>query len=355
VNTQPTYSYNGMSYPIASYFESTPDAVFGGDDFLVTWSSSSIEVGGLGPYDVAGRFFGASGSPHGPAFRVNTTTGYSSEGCPSTARLDSGNFVVAWQRYSYSNGRQAFGQVITPSGAKTGVEFIVTADEANGSPGAMPAVASLGDDFVAVWAANSMTTGWDVYAQRVGEGTGPAPTCAPAPMTGCFHSSTPKKSVITLSRRGGDPTKGRLRWRWKGEATDATDFGNPKFGTGYAFCLYDSSGAPQPVMQAQIPASGMCGNIPCWRDLGGNVGGAVEYYLGATNDDGVLRMRLDPGVTDRNNVSVQGKGVNLPVPTGPFSPTVTAQAQATNGNCWSSQFGSYVKKNEPNAFSARSN
>jgi hypothetical protein len=106
-------------------------------------------------------------------------------------------------------------------------------------------------------------------------------------------------------------------------------------------------------MQAQVAASGTCGTIPCWRDLGGNVGGSVEYYYGATNDDGVLRMRLDPGATDRNNVSVQGRASTSACRPSALSPTVTVQAQARNGNCWSAQFGSFIRKNEPNAFSGR--
>jgi hypothetical protein len=355
VNVQPSYSYNGMSYPVGSYFESTPDATFGGDDFLVTWSSSSMDTGeNEDRYDVAGRFFGPTGVPHGQAFRVNTSATYN-EGCPSTSRLANGDFVVTWQQYNYVVGQQGFGQVITPSGAKNGVEFPVDSDEASGFVSAMPAVAARGDEFLVAWGRFGAPNAWDVYAQRIGEGTGPAATCTPAPMTGCFDTVTPKKSVLTFSRRGGDPAKGRLRWRWKGEATAAADFGQPKFGTGYALCVYDTSGNPQPRMQAQVPASGTCGTIPCWRDLGGNVGGSVEYYYGATNDDGVLRMRLDPGATDRNNVSVQGKGVNLSVPSSALSPTVTVQAQARNGNCWSAQFGSFIRKNEANGFSGRSN
>jgi hypothetical protein len=354
VNVQPSYSYNGMSYPVGSYFESTPDATFGGDDFLVTWSSSSMDTGeNEDRYDVAGRFFGPTGIPHGQAFRVNTSATYN-EGCPSTSRLANGDFVVTWQQYNYTVGQQGFGQVITPSGTKKGVEFPVDSDEASGFVSAMPAVAALGNEFLVAWGRVTPSQ-WDVYAQRIGEGTGPAATCAPAPMTGCFDTVTPKKSVLTFSRRGGDPAKGGLRWRWKGEATAATDFGTPKFGTGYALCIYDTSANPQPRIQAQVPASGTCGSIPCWRDLGGNVGGSVEYYYGATNDDGVLRMRLDPGATDRNNVSVQGKGVNLNLPSAALSPAVTVQAQARNGKCWSAQFGSFIRKNEANAFSGRSN
>jgi hypothetical protein len=351
VNVQPSYSYNGMSYPISSYFESTPDATFGGDDFLVTWSSSSMDTDDGDRYDVAGRFFGSGGTPHGGQFRVNTRTN-SYEGCPSTAHLANGDFVVTWQRYGYAG----YGQVITPAGAKKGVEFPIVTDEAIDFPDVYtPAVAPLGNDFVVVWTENSMATAWDVYAQRIGEGTGPAATCAPAPMTGCFDTLASRKSSLVFSRRSGDPAKGRLRWRWKGEATAAADFGTPKFGTGYALCVYDTSANPQPVIQAQVPASGTCGTIPCWRDLGGNVGGSVEYYYGATNADGVLRMRLDPGADNRNNVSVQGKGADLDLPSVALSPTITVQAQARNGNCWSAQFGSFIRKNLPNAFSARSN
>ena len=353
VNSQPTYSYNGMTYPVASYFESSPEARFGDDDFLVLWSSSSIDAEGQnGPYDVAGRFFTGGGAPKGAAFRVNTTTdGY--QGCPSTDRLDNGDFVVVWQ--SYYDGVRSFGQVITPAGNKKGVEFGLTTDEANGPSADMPAVAALGDEFLVVWTENG-ASGWDIYAQRVGEGTGPAATCTPAPMTGCFDAGTPKKSTLTYSRRGGDPARARLRWRWKGEATAHEDFGNPKFGTGYAFCLYDTSGAPQPVMQAQIHASGACGNAACWRDLGSNLGIAVQYVKSEGNDNGITRVRLTPGSANRNTVSIQGKGANLALPAAPLDfPTITAQAQATNGKCWSAEFGFFIKKNEPNAFSALSN
>jgi hypothetical protein len=356
VNAQPTYSYNGMTYPIPSYFESSPEARFGNDDFLVLWSSSSIDAEGQnGPYDVAGRFFTGGGAPKGGAFRVNTTTsGY--QGCPSTDRLDDGKFVVTWR--GDADGTRGYGQVITPSGSKDGVEFQLTTDEASypGFAGNVPVVAALGSEFVVAWSEYHDGTYWDVYAQRIGEGTGPAATCTPAPMTNCFDAGAFKKSSLTYSRRGGDPAKSRLRWRWKGEATTQQDFGNPKFGTGYAFCLYDTSGAPQPLMQAQIHASGQCTNRPCWQDLGSNLGISVQYYNGDGNDDGVVRMRLSPGSANRNNVSVQGKGAGLDLPAAPLTfPTITAQAQATNGKCWSAQFGSFIKKNETDSFSARSN
>ena len=354
VNTQPTYSDNGMTYPIPSYFESSPEAHYADDDFLVVWSSSSIDAEGAnGPYDVAGRFFTGGGAPKGGAFRVNTTTaGY--QGCPSTDRLDDGRFVVAWRGDNY--GSRAFGQVITPSGSKDGVEFVLTTDEASGAPSYPPVVAALGNEFVVAWSEYHDGSYWDVYAQRIGEGTGPAATCTPTPMTSCFDAGAFKKSSLTYSRRGGDPAKARLRWRWKGEAFTPQDFGNPKFGTGFAFCLYDTSGAPQPLMQAQIPASGACTNRPCWQDLGSNLGTALQYYNGDANDDGVVRMRLLPGSADRNNVSVQGKGADLDLPDAAlFFPTITAQVQSTNGNCWSAQFNSFIRKNEPNSFSARSN
>jgi hypothetical protein len=353
VNVQPTYSYNGMTYTIPSYFESSPEAHYSNDDFLVVWSSSSVDAEGAnGPYDVGGRFFTAGGAPKGGPFRVNTTTeGY--QGCPSPARLDDGNFVVVWR--GYGNGYKAFGQVITPSGGREGTEFIVTTDEATQPSGHMPVVAALGNEFVVAWTEYG-DNGWDMYAQRVGEGTGPAATCTPAPKTGCFDAGVPKKSTLTYSRRGGDPAKARLRWRWKGEAFTPQDFGNPKFGTGFAFCLYDGSGASQPVMQAGIEASGTCTNRPCWQDLGSNLGTALQYYNGDANDDGVVRMRLLPGSADRNNVSVQGKGADLDLPDAAlFFPTITAQVQSTNGNCWSAQFGSFIRKNDPDSFSARSN
>jgi hypothetical protein len=354
VNAQPTYSYNGMTYPVASYFESSPEARFGDDDFLVVWSSSSIDVEApAGPYDVAGRFFTGGGAPKGGAFRVNTTT-YGYQGCPSTDRLDDGKFVVAWRGFAY--GSHAYGQVITPSGSKDGVEFQLSTDEASGINSYPPVVAALGSEFVVAWSEYHAGSYWDVYAQRIGEGTGPAATCTPAPMTGCFDAGSPKKSTLTYSRRGGDPAKSRLRWRWKGEATTPQDHGNPKFGTGFAFCLYDGSGAPQPLMQAQINASGTCTNRPCWQDLGSNLGIALQFYNGDGNADGITRMRLNPGSADRNNVSIQGKGAGLDLPAAAlFFPTITAQAQGTNGKCWSAQFGSFIRKNDPDSFSARSN
>lgn len=274
------------------------------------------------------------------------------EGCPTTAPLADGNFVVAWERYAGID--QSWGQVVTPGEAKKDVEFTVgPSDPAKNA--SFPGVAPLGTDFVVVWTEGQGCSGpWDVWAQRVGEGFGPAPECAPAPMTDCFDPVKSRTSTLAFSRRGGDPARGRLKWRWKGEATTREDFGNPRFDTGFAFCLYDASGAPQPLVQAQAPASGTCVSIPCWRDLGGSVA-ALEYYDRLTNDDGILRLRLKPGTDNRSVVFVQGKGVNLDLPDALLVAPIVAQVQGSNGSCWSAIFQTNIRKNVTDAFTGRSN
>ncbi len=96
VNTYTTYNQDSPAV-----------AADGTGNFVVAWSSDDQDGFGGG---VFGRGFDGAGAPLGGEFQINTYT-TSSQGRPSLAADDSGNFVVAWSSYDQDGyGYGVFGQ-----------------------------------------------------------------------------------------------------------------------------------------------------------------------------------------------------------------------------------------------------
>jgi hypothetical protein len=92
-------------------------------DFVVVWSSK-IQTGG-GPYpDIFGQRFASSGARIGAEFQVNTYT-MESQGTPSIAADDDGDFVVAWSSLQDGNGSGIFARRFASAGSPLAVEFQV--------------------------------------------------------------------------------------------------------------------------------------------------------------------------------------------------------------------------------------
>jgi hypothetical protein len=124
-----------------------------------------------------------------------------------------------------------------------------------------------------------------------------------------------------------------VSWKWKGQATALGDFGDPLNTTGYALCIYQGA-TPKPA--ARAPAGGTCGTKPCWKALGTK---GYGYKDGDLTPDGLLKVTLKAGGTGQAQVSVKGKGANLPDGVLPLTTPVTVQLQATTGQCWTATFG----------------
>lgn len=161
--------------------------------------------------------------------------------------------------------------------------------------------------------------------------------CAPAPLGGCLVPA-PAKGVFALSKKAGEPTKSKMGWKWnKGTDTNIADFGNPATGsTNYRLCVYDGTGTL--IMQPSIPAGGMCSGKPCWKTT--TKGFKYKDKLGTSN--GVtglsLSMNTAPG---KAKIGVQGKGMNLLIPTLPLDQTTPVQVQLINSTtsvCWGASY-----------------
>jgi hypothetical protein len=95
---------------------------------------------------------------------------------------------------------------------------------------------------------------------------------------------------------------GKLDWSWsQGDATHATDLGDPTDDTAYHVCLYDEvSGTP----------AGLCVDVPPGAGWTAEENGfRFESKAGV---QGIRSIQLEAGAAGQAEVAVQGKGVALP-------------------------------------------
>lgn len=349
VNTQRLDDYYGL--PTYSYWESSP-AITGTSDgrYLVVWSSDTLDSerlsgAGGGFYDAAGRFLENDGTPAGPDFRITTTSYYSFEGCPTVAEIAGDKFVVVWQS-SYAD--RVHGQLVTSTGDLVGPEFVVDTGTASSSRGYTPVVAAQGSEFVVVWT-SAAAGSFDVFGQRFDASEPPA--CTSTPRTNCREQTRNRGSF--RFREPSNPARKSLAWRApKLEATTFAEFGDPFTDTDYALCVYDESGASQPVLQARMPAGDTCNLVPCWTELS-PPGKAVRYLDSLQDPDGIRFLLLRSGDEGTARVSTRGRSGNLDLPSGALTPPVTVQLQASNGLCVTTRYDERIRKNEPGNFRAR--
>ena len=169
-------------------------------------------------------------------------------------------------------------------------------------------------------------------------GDGCSPTCklelcGPAPATGCRKPAPSKSSIVFTDN--ADSRRDKLVWRWtRGAATDLMAFGDPVNGTSYALCVYDTSGASQPLLGLGAPGGQTCSSAPCWRATNG-----FSYRDGGLTPSGVSIIRLTPGADGSARITLVGRGANLGLPPLPLIPKVTVQLLNTSTNvCWEASF-----------------
>ncbi len=142
---------------------------------------------------------------------------------------------------------------------------------------------------------------------------GPAPepdgSCRLADVGGAGKSSLQIKD-------DPDNDKDSLKWKWnKGVSTGVGDFKTPTAaGATYRLCLYDASGATQPLLEADIPngvVMALCGTKPCWTPTGTS---GFKYKNKAATPEGITDVKLKAGAAGKAQVQVKGKGALLGPP-----------------------------------------
>lgn len=159
------------------------------------------------------------------------------------------------------------------------------------------------------------------------------------------RASASQRSLLRLRR---DPAGAKNVLTWKivrGGNASRADLRDPVAGSpSLAVCMYDASGAPQPLLASALLPGGTCAARPCWRRLGGD--GGYRYRNRAATPDGItqLKVRLSRGGGLR--LVVKGKGGELPLPPLGLLPPVRMQlliGDAASTTCWTSSFTSAVR------------
>ncbi len=173
------------------------------------------------------------------------------------------------------------------------------------------------------------------------------PICNPTPHTGCRAPVLPQKSKMLLVN---NPTNAldRLSWKWrKGAATTKAEFGTPLATTSYSLCAYD--GASNLILTATAPATGVCAGKPCWAEKTRG----FKYKDTDRTPTGVQRLQFQEGLSGKAQITLKGRGADLPDPNMPVQLPLTVQLVNTNGACWTTTF-STAKRNDGGQLKATS-
>lgn len=178
----------------------------------------------------------------------------------------------------------------------------------------------------------------------------PTPLCLATPRTGCIAPVQHARSLFSLR----DASTDKVLWRWGGGDALRLDFGRPDLTADYALCVYDG---PTLAMDLQIPAGGLCGGRPCWKE--NSLG--FKYKDAAGKADGVTGVLLKAGLGGRAKLLVKAKGgaLTLPPPVDAnrqFTqlPAVRVQLVTSAGTCWEAVYGGTALKNVPGNYKDKS-
>ena len=144
----------------------------------------------------------------------------------------------------------------------------------------------------------------------------------------------------------------QVKWIWnRGAQTMLAEFHDPVHSSAtYRVCLYDASGNPQPLLDADVPPGGTCGLKPCWKPTASG----FVYKNTPGLPDGVVSLTLKTGVDGRAKIQATAKGTNLQMPALPLTLPVTAQLVIVDGavtQCWQTTFTAAIL-NQPSYFRA---
>jgi hypothetical protein len=98
--------------------------------------------------------------------------------------------------------------------------------------------------------------------------------------------------------------------------------------------VYDSSILAQPVFSSSSLPGRTCGTKPCWAATATG----YRYSDRAGIPDGITAVRVLGGTSGTAKIALKGKGAGLPQLGLPYQTPVTAQLQASNGQCWEASY-----------------
>lgn len=154
--------------------------------------------------------------------------------------------------------------------------------------------------------------------------------CAPQPLPGCRLTELRHQTWMTyFETRKTDPDD-VFTWAWRGgKETDQSDFKNPAT-TSYAFCIYDASDRPQPVVGASPD------DASAWQKLDNG------YLYRVYGDQKLRKLILRAQLNGRGKVLAHGDSTTV-THVLPFVTPVVVQMQEADGNCWESDFSSPMR------------
>jgi DNA-binding beta-propeller fold protein YncE len=330
-----------------TFLEAEKDGVAGADGLF---SAHGIAVSPDG-----GQVYVASGGELGvfsrdPGTGALTFLEMEKDGVNGVSGLSSGNMVAvsADGTHVYATGEGSDALVVFARDATTGA-LTYTQTLTDGVAGA-DALACATGVAVSPDSKHIYTTAECENAVGVYRPLTVACTPAPLPDVQCRTPSLPRRAKLVVKDMTPDDTD-LVLWKWtKGNDTPAAAFGDPTTTfNDYALCVYDSSGAPAPLVEGVAPAAETCGTRPCWRAT------ATGFsYKNPARFDGVLKVALKAGTTGVPKVVVKAKGPNIrTTPALPLTLPVTVQAQTADGECWTATYSTAVL-NGPGTFKATS-
>ena len=161
--------------------------------------------------------------------------------------------------------------------------------------------------------------------------------CTPAPLAGCRLTTGHHETWMTYFETGKTDPDDVYTWAWHGgDQTTLADFQSPATAT-YAFCIYDSSARPQPVV-GTVPTQ----DASSWKTFDNG----FQYRVFGDQTLRKLILRAKHG--GRGKLLAHGDSTTT-VHVLPFVAPVTVQLQESNGTCWESDFTTPLR-NDANVF-----
>jgi len=148
--------------------------------------------------------------------------------------------------------------------------------------------------------------------------------CASAPLAGCKLPFAAHQSTLRFAETVSDPDT-IFSWLWRpGSRTTVAEFGDPLAGTDYVLCIYDHSARAQPVVaDAAEP--------PGWKAIRNGF-----FYI-VRGPHPLRRLVLRAGDDGKASIFAHGNSETVQSVL-PFAIPVQVQLQASNGQCWATDF-----------------
>jgi hypothetical protein len=152
--------------------------------------------------------------------------------------------------------------------------------------------------------------------------------CPSTPLTTCRSAGASKLTLKTDPEKL--PNTDKLVWSWsQGQATDASELGDPASTTDYGLCLYAGApGSETLIYEAGLPASAELWHVKS---------SGITFTDKAHAARGLKKFRAKPG--SEASMKASAKGAELPWGSFPLATPVTVQAvNSSTGLCWESRF-----------------